>query len=272
MVHLPVSDPSSHPSPGPTRGRRARFLRSRPSPAGRDLTAQERLSVPRGLEAVAESLVAGDDAVSAAAEVGRTLAADGASLGEALSALRSCTSQLGFGDPSYAATESLATSWSEATLAFLGDVSCEDPLTGLASTAHLRARLEEIYRAADLVGGSVRTSHALLVADTADLALRPADHHANHVGIDPFAHALTLAGVAEAVRGVFPGEETLARVGHDKVVALVRRPAHLGATVVELRTLLHELGFPRTRIWVEALPDDAAMAAQALAGLALLGR
>jgi hypothetical protein len=36
--------------------------------------------------------------------------------------------------------------------------------------------------------------------------------------------------------------------------------------------MLEDLGFPGTRIWVEALPDDATMAAQALAGLALLGR
>ena len=270
MAHLPVSDPSSSPATGPTRGRRARFLRSRTSPVDRELTTQERASVPRGFEAVAEGLVAGDVAstAAAAAEAGRTLAADGASLGEALSALRACTTQLGLGDPSYAATEALATAWSEATLAFLGDVSCEDPLTGLSSAAHLRARLEEIYRAADLVGASVRASHALLVADTGGLT----DHHVGNVGIDPFAHALTLAGVAEAVRGVFPGEETLARVGHDKVVALVRRPAHLGATVVELRGMLEDLGFPGTRIWVEALPDDPVMAAQALAGLALLGR
>jgi GGDEF domain-containing protein len=268
MVHLPVSDPSSTPLIGPTRGRRARFLRSRRSPAGRELTVQERAEVPRGFEAVAECLVAGDDAVPAAHEAGRTLAADGASLGEALSGLRGCTRLLDLGEPGFAVTEAVATSWSEATLAFLSDDSCEDPLTGLASAAHLRARLEEIYRAADLVGASIRTSHALLVADTGDLSLSPIDH----VGIDPFAHALTLAGVAEAVRSVFPGEETLARVGHDKVVALVRRPAHLGATVVELRTLLADLGFPRTRIWVEALPDDATMAAQALAGLALLGR
>jgi GGDEF domain-containing protein len=268
MAHLPVFDPSSSPLSGPTRGRRARFLRSRQSPAGRELTAQERAGVPRGFEAVAECLVAGDDAAPAAAEAGRTLAADGASLGETLSGLRTCTTLLGLGDPTYDVTEAIATAWSESTLAFLGDVSCEDPLTGLASAAHLRARLEEIYRAADLVGASIRTSHALLVADAGDLSLSPIDH----VGIDPFAHALTLAGVAEAVRSVFPGEETLARVGHGKVVALVRRPAHLGATVVELRTLRHDLGFPRTRIWVEALPDDAEMAAQALAGLALLGR
>ncbi len=270
MVHLPVSDPSSRPAPGPTRGRRARFLRSRPSPDGRELTAQQRAEVPRGFEAVAESLAAGDDATAAAAEVGRTLAADGASLGEALSGLRACAALMGTGEPTFVAAEALATAWSEATLAFLGDVSCEDPLTGLASAAHLRARLEEVYRAADLVGDSVRSSHALLVADAGDLTPRPGHLRPGETA-DPFAHALTLAGVAEAVRGVFPGEETLARVGRDKVVALVRRPAHLGATVVELRTLLAELGFPRTRIWVEALPDDAAMAAAALAGLTLLG-
>ena len=40
--------------------------------------------------------------------------------------------------------------WSDATLEYLHDLSCEDPLTGLASLAHVRTRLDEIYREAEL--------------------------------------------------------------------------------------------------------------------------
>lgn len=254
-------------SPTTTRGRRPLFLRSRTSPAARGLGTAERARIPRGFEAVAESLAAGGDPAASATEAGRALAADGASLGEALSALRTVHEVLGLGEPGFTVTEHVATAWSEATLAYLGEVSCEDPLTGLASTPHLRARLDEVYRTALLDGTSVRTTHALLVADLGSVLTQ-----APPGGPDPFAHALSLAGVAEAVRGVFPGEETLARAGRDKVVALVRRTAHLGATVVELRAVLEDLGYAATRIWLEALPEDPGLAAQTLAGLSRLGR
>ena len=52
--------------------------------------------------------------------------------------------------PDFEAAEALSVAWSEATLEYLHDLSCEDPLTGLASLAHVRTRLDEIYREAEL--------------------------------------------------------------------------------------------------------------------------
>ena len=78
------------------------------------------------------------------------MARDGAALGEALSGLRT-TYELVLGEPpSFEATEALSVAWSEATLEYLHDLSCEDPLTGLASLAHVRTRLDEIYRESEL--------------------------------------------------------------------------------------------------------------------------
>ena len=55
--------------------------------------------------------------------------------------------------------------WSEATLEYLHELSCEDPLTGLASLAHVRTRLAEIYREAELTDVGVARSHALVVVE-----------------------------------------------------------------------------------------------------------
>ena len=84
------------------------------------------------------------------------MACDGASLGEALSGLRETYAVLGDVAPDFSATEALSVAWSEATLEFLHDLSCEDPLTGLASLAHLRTRLAELYREGEREGRSVR--------------------------------------------------------------------------------------------------------------------
>ena len=90
------------------------------------------------------------DVIGACTVVGRDVARDGAALGEALSGLRA-TYHLVLGTPpAFEATEALSVAWSEATLQYLHDLSCEDPLTGLASLAHVRTRLDEIYREADL--------------------------------------------------------------------------------------------------------------------------
>ena len=55
--------------------------------------------------------------------------------------------------------------WSDATLEYLHDLSCEDPLTGLASLAHVRTRLDEIYREAELTDVGVAGSHALVIVE-----------------------------------------------------------------------------------------------------------
>jgi hypothetical protein len=228
----------------------------------RRLTDAQRREVPQGYDAVAEALVAGRDPIAACAVVGRDLACDGASLGEALSGLGATYRVAGAGVPEFAATESLAVAWSEATLDFLHDVTCEDPLTGLASAPHLRTRLTEVYRGAALAGESIRTTHALVVVDvprrSGGLLEAPA-----------FGRALGLAAVAEVLREVFSGDETVARLGSDRVAALVRRTDTLGPSVSRVRTTLERLPLPASAgVWIEGLPGQPELGVRLLAELA----
>ena len=222
--------------------------------SGGELTESDRQQLPPGFEAVGEALVSRGSPIPACAEVGRALAADGASLGEALSGLSVTYRVLGAGSPPFAATEAFSVAWSEVTLEFLHEVTCEDPLTGLSSVPHLRTRLAEVYREAERRGDSVRQTHALLVTE-----LQPQAAPGPPVA---FTRALRLAGVAEVLRSAFSGEETIAHAGRDRVVALVPRSAELGTSVALTRDLLTDLHPDcTTRIWVEGLPgrDDLAL-------------
>jgi len=249
--------------------------------SGRELTPSERQVLPLGFDAVAEALVSGSSPLAACAVAGRVLAGDGASLGEALSGLKETYIALGGAMPDFTAVEALSVAWSEATLEFLHDVSCDDPLTGLASMAHLRTRLAELYREAERSGTSVRDGHALVVIETKagrrragvtaeGSATRPGwearDASLNAGDADAFTRALRLAGVADTVRTVFSGEETIARLGVDRLTALVRRTPDLGETVALLRSMLDDLDLSAdTRMWIEGLPGHPD------AGVRLLG-
>lgn len=230
--------------------------------SGRELTEDQRQGLPAGFEAVGEALASGDSPVAACAVVGRAMACDGASLGEALSGLRATYHAVVGVDPSFDASEALSVAWGESTLDFLHDLSCEDPLTGLVSLSHLRTRLSEVYREADRTGISLRDTHALLVVDAAS--------GARLAGADaPFARALRLAEVAEAVRTVFCGEETLGRVGGNLVVALVRRDPGLGDSVTLLDEILADLGLGgEVRLWLEGLPANPDLGVKVLSDLA----
>src|SRR3954467_4485563 len=126
------------------------------APNGQDL-------FPARFEAVSERLAAGHDASNAGAMVGREMARDGADLGEALDGLRSTYARVLGGEPDFRAVRALGLAWSEETLGYLHQLSCENPLTGLASLAHLRTRLSEVYRTDEQGGTSTTTSHALVV-------------------------------------------------------------------------------------------------------------
>ncbi len=243
----------------------ASLTRRRSVPAvtpGRELSEDERESLPTGFEAVGESLVSGASPLAACAVAGRTLAHDGASLGEALSGLRATYAALGGAAPDYEAIEAMCVAWSESTLDFLHDLSCEDPLTGLTSLAHLRTRIAEVYRESERTGSPVRTSHALVVVDIS----RGGPHETFDA---TFTRALRLAGVADALRTVFSGEETIGRVGGEKAVALVRRTPELGETVGMLRSLFEDLEVaPEARIWIEGLPSGPDLGVRLLSELA----
>ena len=70
---------------------------------------------------------------------GLELGRDGVPLDDALDGLRQTCLAVTGRDPSYAVLRAVASGWSEATLGYLRQLTCEDPLTGLASLPHLAA-------------------------------------------------------------------------------------------------------------------------------------
>jgi hypothetical protein len=215
-----------------------------------------------GYVAIAEALREGADVVPASDEVGRRLAADGVSLVEALDGLSALYRSIAGGEPAFAAVRALSSSWAEASLVYLHSLSCEDPLTGLSSLAHLRSRLGEIYREAEHRGTSVPQSHALVVVEPL-----------NPPGTSPFDRELRLVDVAECLRIVFCGGDVLGRVGSHRAAALVGREPHLPEQVATVRALITQwrldTDVPQlARIWIESLPGTDAMAGRVLDELA----
>ena len=228
-----------------------------------ELSEEVRQSLPARFEAVGEALVAAADTRPACAVVGRDVARDGAALGEALDGLRTTFDAVMGVEPDFASVEALTLAWSEATLEFLHELSCEDPLTGLASLAHLRTRLQELYREAELTGRSLASGHSLVVVELAPTSVQPSAERG-------FTRALELVQVAEAVRAIFPGGEPVARVSADRAVVVVRRLPHLGASVASLREVLADvgLGAGEVRVWIEGLPARGDSATRLLDELA----
>ena len=228
-----------------------------------ELPEDVRRALPSRFEAVAEALVSGADVGAACTVVGRDVARDGAALGEALSGLRATYHLVRGATPAFDAAEALSVAWSEATLEYLHDLSCEDPLTGLASLAHVRTRLDEIYRESELTDLGVARSHALVVVELRFGAAMVLPGH-------QFTRALRLVQVTEALRSVFSGGQTLGRLGLDRAVAVVQRTEDLGVSVGLLRDFLADLdlGSADVRVWIEGLPGTAGSATRLLGELA----
>lgn len=202
--------------------------------------------LPHRFEALGEALTAGSDVLGACAVAGEDLARDGASMQETLEGLHATWRLSAAGEPSYDALAALVTAWSETTLGYLHQLSCDDPLTGLASQAHLRSRLAELYRLAE--EGAV-ASHALVVC-----GLPQGDDPSDEAG-DHFTRAMRVARAGELARTVFARDETVARLGMYRVGILCRRDDWLGRRVRVLGTLLDgsQEGAP-VRLWIEGLP------------------
>jgi hypothetical protein len=208
-----------------------------------------RSGLPHRFEPVGEALISGSDVLAACEVAGHDLALDGASVQEALDGLRELWLQVAGTDPTYDVVTALVGSWSEGTLGYLHQLSCEDPLTGLSSQAHLRSRLTELYR---LTGPEGVDAHALVV-----FALPPGE--ASEDSGDHFTRAMRLARAGELSRTAFARDETVARLGIHRVGILTRRDDRLGRRVQVLRTLLDHLRDgtdpdPPVRIWIEGLP------------------
>ena len=230
---------------------------------GRELPESIRRGLPMRFEAVGEALASGSDATAACSVVGRVVAQDGASLGEALDGLRATYALVAGSAPDFLATEALAVAWSEASLQYFHQLSCEDPLTGLTSLAHVRTRLAEIYREAELTGVPAQSTHALVIVELRDpTPIATAEQKLTRV--------FRLVELTEALRSVFPGGETIGRLGLDRAAVVVRRDADLGQSVGTLRGFIGDLdfGMAESRVWIEGLPGNNDVAARLLDELA----
>lgn len=220
--------------------------------AGRLLHERVRQALPDRFEAVGEALASGSGSLRACEVAGRALAQDGVSLDEMLAGLRETSLVVTGADPSFDDVRAMSMAWSEVTLAYLHQLSCEDPLTGLSSLAHIRSRLTELYRGQLGEAGPDET-HALVVLDLPEG--QPVG------GVDSFDRAMRLVQVGEAARTVFAGRESIGRSGPNRIVVVVERSPQLGRRVALLRTLAGT-GSEVPRVWIEGLPptdDGAAM-------------
>lgn len=207
--------------------------------------------VPPGFVPVAEALVHEESPLAACAAVGRELARDGASLEEVMAGLRETWQSVRGEDPDYAAAAEMLRSWSETTLAFVHEISCEDPLTGLASLAHLRSSIGALFRGYGQGEGDPQETHALVVVDL------PHDRHGSgRSQPDVLTRTLRVARLGEAVRTVFPGSAVISRVSSNRVAVLAPRERRLGVRVRLLRRLLDgmDLDGQSSRVWIEGIP------------------
>ena len=177
-----------------------------------------------------------------ARDVGRRLAGDGAGVGEALRTLRA-EGQVRGREPRAEEVEALVEGWADTTLGHLHRLTCEDPLTGLATMAHLRTRVAEQRR----TGLDLVQSQALVVVS-------PSGAEGDRSTHGSLGAALLCAALAARARVVFGGGETVAHTHTGRVVVLAGRHRRLEGLVGLLRRLLEEDGHD-VSVRVHPLPE-----------------
>ncbi|MEZ5092888.1 hypothetical protein [Nocardioides sp.] len=220
---------------------------------------------------MAEMLASGSDSTSEACAVaGSLLAKDGASLDEALAALQTTYQTILGTDPAYDDVRTVARSWSDAVLAYVHQMACDDPMTGLSSLAHVRSRLSELYRGELRGSDRVRDEYALVVAEVpAEADPHGADHDVpTRQRQEMLTRTMRLAELGDTARTVFSGTETIGRLGPDRVVVVARRDERLGQRVALLRKMARTVEATGVRVWIEGLPSDDGVAALLLDELA----
>jgi hypothetical protein len=195
------------------------------------------------------------DVVGVAHEVGASAAQLGIPLHEVLDHVQRAYAP---DAPEFAAIRAAAVAWAERALIHHADMSCEDPLTSLATVPHVRSRLAEIYRGAERHDRQAADTHALVVVE---LPRSPAGHD--------LEVALQALDVAEVLRSVFSGDETVAQLNPRRFTAVVGRERTDDVTIGLLGILLDRMLADKgqARLWVERLPASAVGIAQVLAGL-----
>ncbi len=217
-----------------------RARRTTADPEAAPLPDRIERDVPLRFVAVAEAWASGSGSGGACEFAGRSLAQDGSSLEEVLATLQDVSRLVVGEDPRFDDVQALCRGWSEATLSYLNQLSCDDPMTGLSSLAHLRTTLFEFFRGELDNPQRVAATRALVVVDVG---------HA--VGATTLTHAMRLTRVGEAARAVFP-TATVGRVGRGRVVIVTSRDDRLGRRVSLLKNMVES----PARVWIEGLPPS----------------
>lgn len=248
-------------------------MRARTAAPTADSEASDRLServrtgLPPRFVAVGEALASGSGSAEACAVAGAAMAKDGASLDETLEALGSTYQSVLGVDPTFADVRAVGRAWSDATLSYLHQLACEDPLTGLASLAHVRSRLSELYRGELRSQDRVRETHALVIAEVWHEV--PAEPVAS-TSRRELSRSLRMTSLGEAARTVFAGGETIGKLGPERIVIVAERDDRLGQRVALLRRMARTVLGPASsaRVWIEGLPGADSTAALLLDELA----
>jgi hypothetical protein len=174
------------------------------------------------VDEVCLSAVRRSDLTSALSGLGRARAQAGAGLEEtladlaALHAVLTTDAQDGLiaTDPDAAPTplvRTAALAWAEAACGDLRSAEAKENLTNLTTQAYLRTRLGEVYRQAARLGAPAAGTHALLVV-TLDLS-----------AVTGWSRIMAMVLVADALREIFDGGESLALLGPSVAAVLSER-------------------------------------------------
>ncbi|MET3804991.1 hypothetical protein ABIB25_001987 [Nakamurella sp. UYEF19] len=198
------------------------------------------------VDAVCDAIVAEADVWAPAERLGRSRAGAGVSLAEALVDVDGLAA---IAPPRYTdpLRRAVSLGWADRITAPPSTVA--DPLTGLATPEYLQVRLGEVYRAAEVDAEPISSQWALVVLRL-DLTR-----------CGGWLRTLPMILVADGLRRVFDGGESLALLGDSVAVVLCRRTDVLARRARLLCSMVSDqidrdpqVCIPAPSVWIETLP------------------
>ncbi len=176
--------------------------------------------------------------------VGASAALDGSPLDEVIDLVEEAFD----GAPRHVAVRAACLGWAERAVARVHEAGCEDPLTSLSTVPHLHSRLGDVYRAAAVEEQRAGDGHVLVVVDVGVGRARSS--------LETSVRAIE---VGQVLRSVYPGGETVARVGPGRFVVVSARERADATTLALVGVLLGRTpaGGAAPRLGVEVLPPPA---------------
>lgn len=170
------------------------------------------------VDAVCAAAAAGDDMTSGCARFGRARARSGMAIGTALDDLAALCQVLDWVEPPFTLVKALAEGWVDGGRS---SEDCQDPLTGLATTAYLRTRLSELYRGAAAALSPALTHRMIIVSLDGS--------------VDPWRRTAQLIVMGHELRRFFSRGESLALLGRSRMCALAPVDADLPERIASIR-------------------------------------